>query len=143
MTDEVSEHMRMSLTVWMIGGLLMAVVGVTVFSLLIFNNYSNKYSDAMVQSTTSAIYEMSRQQSVTCPQVYSAVSASISEVATVKVKMSGDTGYRTVYTFNDPNGDNLISLMTGVTATKNVRMTIDPSDRYPSMIDITLEEVVR
>lgn len=142
MTGEVSEHMRLSLTVWMTGALLSAVVGVAVFSLFVFNDYTGKYSDAMVQSTTSSIYELSRIQSVTCPQAYSALSASIDEVAAVTYQRSNGTT-TVLYQYNDASKDNLISLMTGSMTIKNVRVSIETKPATGHLLHIKLEEVDR
>lgn len=143
MTDETGESLRLSMTVWMTGALLAVVVGVTVFSLLIFNRYTSRYSDAMIQATASTLYNLSMQTSVTCPQAYSSITAAIAEVDRVMVKMDGETSYSVYYSYDDLNSDRMIELMTGINSTKNVRLTIESSNRSPAMVVIKLEEVVR
>ncbi len=139
MTDEFSEHMRLSLMVWMTGAFLGVVVGVVVFSLLVMNQRTDKYSTAMVQATTSALYDLSVESQVSCPSVYSAISASASEINKVYVKWDGASDYVVLYDYMN-NTDNLITLMTGVNATKNVRITLTQNK---NLLDVYLEEVVR
>lgn len=142
MTDEVGEHMRISMTVWMTGALLAVVVGVAAFSLLVFNNYTTKYSEAMVGATTSPIYALAAEPSVTCPACYSAIDSSISEVEKVLVKFKGQGAYSVYYDYR--NVDNrLLELMTGANSTKNMRLSVQPSTSNTGLVVVTLEEVTR
>lgn len=143
MTDEVGQHLRISLTVWMIGAILGVVVTVTAVALSVFNNYTGKYSDAMVQATEGGIYALAAQSSVTCPQAYATITASISTVDQVKVSLSGAVSNVVYYDYQDPTKDRMVQLMSGANAIKNVRLEITPSTRNKGMIIITLTEVVR
>lgn len=142
MTDEVGQHFRISITVWMIGALIAVVVGVSLFSFNIFNRYTGKYSDAMVGATTSSIYQLARQSSVTCPAVYASVTASIAEIdEVVFIKENGSV--EVIYDFMQSDSDKLISLMTGGNVNKNVRVEITQSFNSPNMIVVKLTEVVK
>lgn len=143
MNDTVSEHMRISLTIWAAAMLLAVVVCVATFCLLVFDNYTGKYSDAMVSATSSSIYDLAKQRSVTCPQCYSSITASINLIDTVELRLTGQAA-KVVYDFKTADdGDNLMTLMTGPTSIKNVRMSITQSTDSPGMINIVLEEVHR
>lgn len=139
MTDEFSEHMRLSLMVWMTGAFLGVVVGVVIFSLLVMNQRTDKYSTAMVQATTSGLYDLAVESQVSCPSVYSAISASASEINRVYVKWHGSSNYVILYDYMN-NTDSLITLMTGMNATKNVRITLTQNK---NLLDVYLEEVVQ
>lgn len=140
MTDEVSESMRLSFTVWCTAALLAAVIGVTVMSINVFNQYTGKYTDTMTLSAAGNISDLTSLKSVACPTVYSTVSAAIDTVSCVEfIPLSGST--RIIYQYNDLDGDNLIQLMTGETSTKFVRVSLTKD--FGGLIKVTLREVER
>lgn len=142
MTDEVGEHFRISLVVWMTGALVAVVVGVALFSFLVYNQYTSKYTDAMVDSTTGSLLQLTRHSSVTCPTAYASISASIDRVDRVEFVNASGTS-EILYDHNNLGLDNLISLMTGVNTVKNVRVEITQSVINGSMICVKLTEVDR
>lgn len=142
MNDVVSTHYHISITVYFTAALLAVVVSVASFSLIVFNNYTNKYATAMVDSTNSALYDLAAQKKVSCPQAYSAINTSLSIVNKVTLKLDGkaeETIYQ--YSVGNESEHGLMRLMTGILSTKNVRITITPAPRTSNMIDIELVEV--
>lgn len=142
MNDVVSSHFHISITVYFTATLLAVVVGVASFSLIVFNNYTDKYTTAMTDSTNSALYDMASQKKISCPQAYAAINTSLSIVNKVTLKLDGEAE-KVIYEYSVGNESerDLMKLMTGTTSTKNVRMYVSPAPKMANMINIELVEV--
>lgn len=140
MTDEVSESMRVSFTVWCTAGLVAAALGVTIMSISVFNNYTSNYTNAMTSSATNNLSDLAKLEAVTCPTVYSALVSGIDRINTIVYK-TGSTS-RQIYKLGTTSEDDLITLMTGSYTTKYVRVTMTPNNKN-GLLDVVLEEVTR
>lgn len=140
MTDEVSESMRVSFTVWCTAGLVAAALGVTIMSISVFNNYTSNYTNAMTSSATNNLSDLAKLEAVTCPTVYSALVGGIDRINTIVYKVGSNS--RQIYKLGTTSEDDLITLMTGSYTTKYVRVTMTPNNKN-GLLDVVLEEVTR
>lgn len=140
MTDEVSEHTRIALTVWMTGALIAVVSGVLIMSLKILNEYTGKYNTAVMASADSTVNGL-QGSVVPGAIVYSSVSESLGSIDRVYILDDDGTKYD-LYVYNDINKQNLIKLMTTY---KNNNYTIKVTDGefVNSLRTVILQEVVR
>lgn len=135
MTDEVSTSMHISIVVWMTGALLGVVVGVLIMSLSILRDYTDKYSDAIVNSANAGIVDAVKEEAQPGAIVYSRIENSINSIDVVKID---GVGY--IYKYNDPNCQNLMSLMTTY-KNKKYKIAVTNGELVGTLKTVILTEV--
>ncbi len=141
MTDEVSEHTRIALTVWMTGALLAVVCGVAVMCLSILNSYTGKYSDTILASTDSTVFALQGNEAVPGAIIYSSATESINSIDCVYIQNGDGTKYY-LYVYNDVDQQNLIKLMTTY-KNRTYSVHVTDGELVKTLRTVVLREVVR
>lgn len=134
MTEEVSTSFHISFTVWATAALVGTLAVVLTCSLLAYNNYTNKYSDAMIAASKSHLLDVVHEPYVSAPQAYSSISEAVNEISTVTYDGS------LIYDIST-NLDNSIVLLNGNTSIKNVEVKVVQSDTKLGLLDVTITTI--
>lgn len=136
MTEEVSENMRVAVTVYFTAALLAVVVTLLVSGIHIMNNFTDTYSTQFNAAATGTIYDLQRAKKVGCPVAFKAVTEGLSNVNKVTFKrLDGST--EILYQLK-PVKDDLDVLTTKY---DKVMCRVYLSDGPNGLLNVTLEEV--
>lgn len=138
MSDDLSEHFRLSITVVFAAALIASVVNVTVMCMGIMDRYVDKYSSTIVISSTVQLADISNNKRVAAPIAYSSLCRAEGELNKVIV-IDGEEEIEIFNVgFHGTNYINNLGVLITKYSTKNVKLTIERNG-YINLFDVKLE----
>lgn len=115
MAEEVGTYIRVAVLMVFTASFLSAIVNVTIMGIGIMNSYNNKYTNGLVTSVEGSVLDLSAEDKVAAPIVYSALIQSINEFDAVEIGSINNNGVWTtseiIYKYDDTSKQNLEILL--------------------------------
>lgn len=138
MRDEVSESIRLSVTVFCTAGLLSVVIQLLLYGNLTLNGFSERWQASVSNTGLQSIISAENQTDISGPNCYKLISDNISMFESITIVTKSD-GTKT-YNFKLSNVSTLDYLYTKAGASKYYVLRHE-ENHSSGMIKLTLEEV--